>query len=96
MVTAKCGVLGAEGISCLRKNDDSDVKIGFVIQRRYGKAHDRNKAKRRLRAICDSFLPDFKGGYCMAIKIGDDFKEMSFADAKAAFGQLMKKAGVVE
>ena len=96
VVTAKCGVPGAEGFSCIRKNDDPAVKIGIVIQRRYGKAHDRNKAKRRLRAICDSYLPSFRDGYCMAIRISDEFKGISFAEAKTAFGQMMKKAGVIE
>ena len=94
-VAAGCGMPGVEGFTCNRKND-SDVKIGIVINRRYGKAHERNKAKRRLKAICSSSLPGFKGGQCMMIKITDDFKHMSYQDAGAAFEQMMKKAGVLE
>jgi ribonuclease P protein component len=89
-------VPGTEGFSCLRKTDAPAVKIGIIIQRRYGKAHDRNKAKRRLRSICSSYLPGFRDGYCMAIKICDDFKDISYEEAKAAFSQMMKKAGVLE
>ncbi|MGL4369365.1 MAG: ribonuclease P protein component, partial [Spirochaetota bacterium] len=74
----------------------SDNKIGITINRRYGKAHERNKAKRRLRAICGRSLPSFKGGVCMAFKITDEFKIMTFVEAGDAFEQMMKKAGVLE
>jgi hypothetical protein len=32
----------------------------------------------------------------MAVRIGDEFKDITFEEAKAAFGQLMEKAGVTE
>ena len=87
---------GVEGFTCSKKNDSSDIKIGITINRRYGKAHERNRAKRRLRAICDANFSSFKGGGCMAFKITDEFRDMSFAEAGAAFEQMMKKAGVLE
>jgi ribonuclease P protein component len=95
-VTSRCGVPGAEGFSCSRKTDLPAVKVGIIIQRRFGKAHDRNRAKRQLRAICDCFLPSFNEGYCLAVKINDEFKDMSFIEARANFEQMMKKAGVLK
>lgn len=39
--------------------DSEFVRIGFTVSRKVGNAVNRNRAKRRLRALCEQIMPEF-------------------------------------
>src|SRR4030042_803329 len=47
---------------------DINTKIGLSLNRKTGKAHLRNLAKRRLRSICMEFIKEMDGDYCIIIR----------------------------
>ncbi|MDH5189068.1 MAG: ribonuclease P protein component [Rhodospirillaceae bacterium] len=38
---------------------DQNLRIGFTVSRKVGNAVGRNRAKRRLRAVCNEIMPQF-------------------------------------
>lgn len=92
-VVRNCGV--TDGGACAKKPADCSFKIGIVIGRRFGNACERNKAKRRVRAMVDHYRQSLSGDWCMAIRIFDEFKGMEYLDGLSSFQNMMSKAGLI-
>ena len=73
-----------------------NTKIGITINKRFGKAPARNRAKRQIRAVCSEFISEMSEGYCIIIRPGERFKELSFNRAREEIKNLFEKAGVME
>lgn len=71
------------------------TKIGLSINKKYGKAYMRNKAKRRIRSICTELLDEMNDGFYIIIKPELDFKNMSYEKSKWHIRSLLQRAGVV-
>lgn len=71
-----------------------NIKIAIALTKSFGKAHIRNKAKRRIRAICTGFFNELKDGFCIIVRIDSDFKNLSFEEQKRMIISLFAKAGL--
>ncbi len=75
-----------------RKN----IRIGISINRKFGKAHERNRYKRRIKSIFQDFLKDMKDGYSLIIQPDSTFKNKSFEQARQDIKHLLQNAGVMD
>jgi len=74
---------------------EANIKIGISINSKYGNAIIRNKAKRRIRAICNELLPALDEGYFIIVRPGNEFKTVEFEQARMKVRQLFHKAGIL-
>jgi ribonuclease P protein component len=72
-----------------------NIKIAIALTKSFGKATIRNKAKRRIRAICSELFNELKEGFCIIIRIDSDFKNMAYEDQKRTVKSLFVKAGLL-
>ena len=71
-----------------------NIKIAIALTRSFGKAHIRNKAKRRIRAICTDFFDDLKDGFSIIVRIDSEFNNFGFAEQRRMIISLFAKAGL--
>jgi ribonuclease P protein component len=72
-----------------------EFKIGIPVGRKFGNSVIRNKAKRRIRAICRELLPEVYESYYIIIRPREEFKNLSYADSREIIRVLLKDAGVL-
>lgn len=81
---------------CIKKDSSNPVfKAAVVVNKRFGKAHERNKAKRRVRAIVSRYSGNFNGSFCMSINIYGKINDMDFSQLEKELEDLFIKAGVL-
>jgi ribonuclease P protein component len=73
--------------------DQEMVRIGVVAGRPVGKAVQRNRAKRLLRAAAQPFLPLMKSGFDLVLIARKPLVEANYSAVHTAVGSLMKRAG---
>jgi len=71
------------------------VKIAIAPAKSYGKAHIRNRGKRRMRAICSELFNELKEGFYIIIRIDRDFRNLAFEEEKRIVRSLFAKAGLL-
>lgn len=77
------------------RNDLGHPRIGFVVSTKVAKhAVDRNRIKRRLRAIVGKVIGELRGGNDVAIIAKKDAVGASFAEMEAATLRLLEKSGL--
>ena len=95
----QCAVMNecaaSENPFCCDRSGDTPRKFGIIINRRFGNACERNKAKRRVRAIIDSLSSDFSGCWCMTIRIFDEYKDTPFLEGAESMKYMFRKAGII-
>ena len=74
----------------------SKISIGIPINKKYGNAISRNKAKRRIRSICRELLRDVEEGYSIIIRPSADFGRLSYKSAKLIFKSLLSRSGILQ
>lgn len=60
-------------------------RLGIIINKKFGKANERNKAKRIIRELFRTGKYDIKKGYDLIFYIKPLFKKLSFAEKKNVF-----------
>ena len=74
---------------------DSSVKMGISISRHYGKAHDRNLAKRQIRAIWSGYLSDMKQGFHILVRPSRESGLLKYEEKRLILEELLRKARVL-
>ncbi len=79
-------------------NSYSKIGIGIIINRKYGKAVERNRAKRRIREICRELLSEMntEEGSMVIINPQIEFKDQEYQISKTILRLLFKKAGLMK
>ena len=79
-----------------RKNRTGGNRVGITVSKKLGKAHIRNRARRRLREVYrlneDQFLP----GWDIVVVARSRCVDAPFADLTKAYLALARKAGVLK
>jgi len=80
----------------LRKGDleSGTRRFGFVTSRKVGKAHDRNRIKRRLRAICRAEQDTWATGVDVIVVVRTGAATATFEQLADELRQLMRRAGL--
>jgi ribonuclease P protein component len=78
------------------KNDLQQVRLGVVAGRAVGKAVERNRAKRRLRACLQDLLPNMVPGWDLIFLARKPMDQAGFAEICAAVRLLIRKAGLLD
>ncbi|MBN2042152.1 MAG: ribonuclease P protein component [Spirochaetes bacterium] len=80
------------------KKDLSSVcfQIGIQIGKRYGNAVTRNRARRRIRAICNEVLQNVDNDYLIIIRPDESFKSLTYLSSKVSIASLLTKAGLLK
>ena len=76
-------------------NSYSKLKIGIPISRNYGKAVERNKTRRRIKAICSEFLSELEESNYIIIRPFKGFKNLTYLHEKEIIKKLFKKANIL-
>lgn len=79
-----------------KEREEFEIKIGFSVPKRFGKAVRRNWAKRRIRSIVSDLIPEMNGSYCIIIKPELRFREEKFTAIQEEIRNLLEKAGVIQ
>lgn len=77
-------------------NELPHSRIGIVAGRAIGNAVDRNRAKRRLRAILAKAIPEIVPGMDILVIARGPVRETTFARLDAAVMQLLNRAKLVK
>lgn len=71
------------------------VKMGISVNRRFGKAHDRNKLKRQIRAIWSDNLKNMQPGFYVIVRPGEASKPLNYSQKRDILQELLRRAGVL-
>ncbi|MGZ3139994.1 ribonuclease P protein component [Candidatus Phytoplasma solani] len=72
-------------IYCLQQNISPHFKFALSIGKKYGKAHQRNLIKRRLRAIISNYASSLNQNMFFVIVIRPPAQSLTFQELKALF-----------
>lgn len=73
-----------------RKSEDT-VKVGIVVPRYFGKAHVRNKAKRKFREAFRDYCSSDRYTYCMIVRLYNGFINMTIEEVKKEIADCFLK-----
>lgn len=90
----KKSFIGKYLVLYIRKNNLDDVRIGFTVSKKIGKAVVRNKVKRRLKEICRVNVSRFAPGYDLIFVARGKIKGISYQLVEQEIEKLCLKAGV--
>ncbi len=68
-----------------------NIKVGFSVTKKVGKATRRNLARRRLREIIKKYLPKLKQNYNIIIVAKENILSFTFAELSAELYKLLGK-----
>ena len=76
------------------RNRVGRTRCGFVVGKQFGKAHDRNRAKRRVREAARQLYTSIVPGYDLVFVVRKTAAPASFPDLQQAISDLLKRAGL--
>jgi ribonuclease P protein component len=75
--------------------DAETRRFGFSVSKKVGKAHDRNRVKRRLRDICRTRRNEWQKGFDAVFVARSAAQNAAYAELDAAVCDLMRRAGTL-
>ena len=73
-----------------------DLKIGFSITKKIGKAHIRNLVKRRLRAIVRELVPSLPDDYNVVVIAKVGIENLKFEELRSQVQLVFSKTGLLK
>ncbi|MBI9045444.1 MAG: ribonuclease P protein component [Anaerolineaceae bacterium] len=77
------------------QNDQEITRFGVSASKRVGNAVERNRAKRRIRAVCDTQLQNIVMGWDVVIFARHKINQADHQELSDAIEGLFKKAGLM-
>lgn len=71
-----------------------DIKVGFAVTKKIGKAHIRNLIRRRLREIMQKQIPALKQNHNLIVVAKDQIAGATFAELESEIVSLLVKANL--
>ena len=91
----KC--LASRGFSLFyRPGKEKTSRLAVIIKKNFGLAVERNKARRRLKALFLKTRPCFKGRFDIIVIVRSRFKELSFDEIARDWLETLKRGGIIE
>jgi len=78
-------------VMIFRKTNNSNVRVGFSITKKFGKAVKRNRIKRQLREIIRSRLDNINRGYDIIFVVRKEAAGALYKDLESAVHNLLKR-----
>ena len=78
-----------------RKNRTQSNRVGITVSKKLGKAHVRNRVRRRLREVYRLNEAKFQPGWDIVVVARSRAVEAPFADLTASYLRLAEKAGIL-
>ena len=78
----------------LTTSKTKDIKVGFAVTKKIGKAVVRNRIRRQLREIVQKYLPNLKQNYNIILVARENISTFAFAELEKQFVELAKKAEI--
>jgi ribonuclease P protein component len=75
---------------------NSGIKIGITLHRKFGNAIIRNRAKRRVRNICNDLITQMKEGYNIVIRLEQGFDLIPYQEEHRIIKELLQRCGVIQ
>ena len=75
--------------------DPASLRVGITASRAVGNAVQRNRAKRRIRACFQSFIPEIPPGWNLIVIARKPTLQANFDEIKKAAASLLKRAGLL-
>ena len=76
-------------------NPDQDVRIGVVAGVTVGKAVQRNRAKRQIRACLNEIIPALVGGWDMIVLARQPIGQANYPEIRFALKNVFQRAGLI-
>lgn len=79
----------------LTTSKTKQIKVGFSVTKKLGKAVVRNSIRRKLREIVRKYLPNLKQNYNIILVARETVANYSFEELDKQFVELIKKAEIL-
>lgn len=79
----------------VRRNRTNENRVGVTVSKKLGKAHVRNRARRRLREVYRLNEALFQPGWDIVVVARSRTLTASFSDLTASYLSLAQKAGIL-
>ena len=89
------GVANGYLVLYARKNRTAGNRVGITVSKKLGKAHVRNRARRRFREIYRLNEDAFQPGWDIVVVVRSKSIDADFQKLTAAYLQLAEKAGIL-